>query len=250
MHTRVKTKQEIEYIRRSGEILKDINNFIIQSTKVGDSTKDLADRAYEKLKQYKDTKPVFLNYYGFPHVMCVSLNSQVIHGIPKADIIIKSGDLVSIDFGVNYMGMITDSARTFVVGKTNTNKQHLIEKTDQALLAGIEVVKNATSIGTISSEIEKVLTKSKLGIVREYVGHGVGHNLHESPDIPNYGVAGTGLNLQTGMTIAIEPMATLGNEAVYQENDGWTVSTVDGSLSAHFEDTVLVLDNSYEILTR
>lgn len=250
MQTRVKTKQEIEHIRRSGEILKEINNFIIQSTIPGDSTLDLADRAYKKLKQYNNAKPVFLNYFGFPHVMCVSLNSQVIHGIPRADAIIKSGDLVSIDFGVNYEGMITDSARTFVVGITNSAKQHLIEKTEQSLLAGIKVVKNTTTIGTISSEIEKVLTKAKLGIVREYVGHGVGHNLHEGPDIPNYGVAGTGFKLQTGMTIAIEPMATLGDEAVFQENDGWTVSTTDGSLSAHFEDTVLVLNNSYEILTR
>lgn len=250
MQTKVKTKQEIEYIRKSGAILKDINNYIIQSTKPGDSTMQLANRALEQLNSYKYAKPVFLNYYGFPHIMCISLNSQVIHGIPKKDQIIKSGDVISIDFGVNYKGMITDSARTFVVGNTNPYKQLLIRKTEEALLAGIAVVKDSTYIGTISAEIEKVLTKSRLGIVRDYVGHGVGHNLHESPDIPNYGKANTGFKLRTGMTIAIEPMAILGNESVFVEDDGWTVSTKDGSLSAHFEDTILVLEDGHEILTR
>lgn len=237
-------------MRRSGEILKEINEFVIKSTKPGDSTKDLADRANQRLSMYEDAKPVFLNYYGFPHVMCVSVNEQVIHGIPSNSKIIRSGDIVSIDFGVNYKGMITDAARTYVVGNTNSEKQLLIRETENALLAGITVVKNSTKVGTVSSKIEAILNKAKLGIVRDYVGHGVGHHLHESPDIPNYGEAGTGFVLKSGMTIAIEPMAILGSESVYTEKDGWTVSSTEGSLSAHFEDTILVQDNGYEILTR
>lgn len=250
MQTKIKSSKEIERMRRSGRILEEVLNFIIQSTKPGMSTKDLADLAAVNLAEYKDAKPVFLNYYGFPHVLCVSVNDQVIHGIPKSRKIIQDGDVVSIDFGVNYKGMITDAARTFVVGKTNSSKKLLVQKTEQALLEGISVVKNSTQIGTISAHIEKVLSNAKLGIVREYVGHGVGHELHEGPDIPNYGRLETGPMLSVGMTIAIEPMAVLGGEAVYIEDDGWTVTTKDGSLAAHFEDTVLVTDGGYEILTR
>lgn len=250
MQNRVKTTDEISDIRMSGKILESVIKFVIHSTKVGMSTKDLADMANSQLNGHKGAKPVFLNYHGFPHVMCVSVNEQVIHGIPSASKKIKDGDIVSIDFGVNYNGMITDAARTFVVGNTNSAKKLLIEKTEQALLAGIKVVKSSTHVGTISANIERVLNDSKLGIVREYVGHGVGHQLHETPNIPNYGVINTGQKLVSGMTIAIEPMAMLGNDDVYVEDDGWTVSTTDGSLSAHFEDTILVTDFGYEILTR
>lgn len=250
MQTRIKTRKEIANIRSSGKILEEVINFVIQSCRPGISTKDLADVATHKLTEYKDVKPAFLNYYGFPNVLCVSVNSQVIHGIPKSDFIINDGDIVSVDFGINYKGMITDAARSFVVGNTNDSKSHLLNKTEQSLMAGIKVVKNTIPIGTISAEIEKVLNNAKLGIVREYVGHGVGHILHEEPNIPNYGKAGTGFVLESGMTVAIEPMAVLGNEAVFVEDDDWTVSTKDGSLSAHFEDTVLVTDDGYEILTR
>ena len=250
MHNKIKTPKEISNIRQSGSILEQVIQFVVQHTKPGMSTKDLADLSLSKLNEHQHAKPVFLNYHGFPHVMCVSVNDQVIHGIPKSNKILHDGDVVSVDFGVNYKGMITDAARTFVVGNTNSSKRLLLEKTEQALLSGISVVKNTVQVGTISSAIQKVLDDAKLGIVREYVGHGVGHKLHENPNIPNYGVKNTGPELLSGMTIAIEPMAMLGNEKVYVENDGWTVSTSDGSLSAHFEDTVLVTDDGFEILTR
>ncbi len=250
MQNKVKTSEEIINIRRSGDILEQVIQFVIHCAKPGMSTKDLADLSFSKLNEYQHAKPVFLNYYGFPHVMCISVNEQVIHGIPKSNKILNNGDVVSVDFGVNYKGMITDAARTFVVGNTNSSKRLLLEKTEQSLLSGISVVKNTVRVGTISSAIQKVLDDAKLGIVREYVGHGVGHKLHEDPNIPNYGVNNTGIELLSGMTIAIEPMAMLGNEKVYVEDDGWTVSTSDGSLSAHFEDTVLVTDDGFEILTR
>ena len=250
MHNKIKTPKEISNIRRSGSILEHVIQFVVQYTKPGMSTKDLADLSLSKLNEHQHAKPVFLNYHGFPHVMCVSVNDQVIHGIPKPNKILHDGDVVSVDFGVNYKGMITDAARTFVVGNTNSSKRLLLEKNEQALLSGISVVKNTVRVGTISSAIQNVLDDAKLGIVREYVGHGVGHKLHENPNIPNYGIKNTGPELLSGMTIAIEPMAMLGNEKVYVENDGWTVSTSDGSLSAHFEDTVLVTDDGFEILTR
>lgn len=249
MQNRVKTPQEIKDIRASGKILEQVLILVQSSTKPGMSTKDLADIAAAELTRLGG-KPVFLGYYGFPHVLCVSVNDEVIHGIPRAEHTINEGDIVSIDFGVNFNGMITDAARTFVVGNTNSADKLLIQKTEQALLAGISVVKNNTKIGDISHEIEQVLKASGFGIVREYVGHGVGHELHEGPDIPNYGHKGTGPLLKSGMTLAIEPMATLGGGDVFVEADGWTVRARDGSRAAHFEDTILVTDDGYEILTR
>lgn len=239
-------------MRKSGQILRDVIQHVVKYTTPGMSTKQIADEAGRRLATYKNAKPAFLGLYGFPHVMCVSVNEQIIHGIPRSTKIIKDGDVVSIDFGVNYKGMITDSARTYVVGTTNSSKKLLIDKTEQALLTGISVVKNSTTINKISINIEQILSQAKLGIVRDYVGHGVGHELHEAPDIPNYSLSKASNNfiLKSGMTIAIEPMAMLGDEAVYTEGDGWTVATSDGSLAAHFEDTVLVTDNGYEILTR
>lgn len=249
MQNRIKTPQEILDMRRSGRILEEILIIVQKATRSGMSTKDLADIAAAELKR-RDAKPVFLGYYGFPHVLCVSVNDEVIHGIPRHDHIINEGDIVSIDFGVNFNGMITDAARSFVVGNTNSSDKLLIQKTEQALLAGISVVRNKTHVGSISAAIQEVLEKSHLGIVRDFVGHGVGHQLHEEPNVPNYGRANTGPVLHEGMTIAIEPMATLGGDAVMTDADGWTVRTRDGKRAAHFEDTLLVTADGYEVLTR
>jgi len=212
------------------------------------STKDLANLASAELKSLGG-EPAFLGFGGFPDVLCVSLNDEVVHGIPKPRRLINSGDIVSVDFGVIYNGMITDAALSFTVGKATPELQELVKITEESLYAGINVVKNGVKTGDIGHAVEKVLNKHHYGVVRDLVGHGVGHHLHEDPNVPNYGFPGSGVSLSKGMTIAIEPMATLGSKSVFMANDGWTIKTVDGSNSAHFEHTVLISEDHAEILT-
>lgn len=253
MFTKIKTEAEIEAMRTSGAILAKVLKLVQDSAKAGMSTKDLADIAAKELKSLGG-KPVFLGYGGtpaFPDVICISVNDEVVHGIPSSEQILRDGDLVSIDFGVNYEGMITDAARSFILGgdaKEQTKK--LLRDTEASMYAGIEVLRDGVRVGDISSAVQKVLVKGGYGIVRDLVGHGVGHSLHEEPDIPNYGFAGSGQVLKAGMTIAIEPMATLGTHAVTVDEDQWTIRTADGSLAAHFENTILITDRGYEILTQ
>lgn len=248
MQTKVKTIEEITAIRSSGQMLSTVLDIVCLEAKPGITTKSLADIAAKELKSLGG-EPAFLGYYGFPDVMCISVNDEVVHGIPS-DYVIKDGDIVSIDFGVTYKGMITDAARSVVVGTASKAKLALLSNTKASLDAGIDQLHGGVRVGDISSAIQGVLDASGLGIVRDLVGHGVGHNLHEDPNIPNYGRAGSGQILQSGMTVAIEPMATMGSHRVYTAADGWTVLTRDGSLAAHFEDTILITDSGYEILTR
>jgi methionyl aminopeptidase len=172
-----------------------------------------------------------------------------VHGIPKRTAIIQSGDIVSFDFGVIYNGMIVDNAISVLVDSDDSEKRKLLKTTEESLAAGLGVLKNGCKTGDIGQAIEKVLNRESLGIVRDLVGHGVGHAIHEDPNIPNYGKSNTGFRLKAGMTIAIEPMATLGTDSVFIDSDKWTVKTADGSLSAHFEQTVLISGEGYEILT-
>ena len=249
MITKIKTATEILAIRESGKITASILSSLKEQTKVGMSTKDLAVIAARETKAMGATAP-FLGYQGFPDVICISLNDEVVHGIPRTDRIIQSADLVSLDFGVNWRGMITDSAITFIVGKAkNSAAKDLVAYTETSLVAGMAVVHDGVRTGDIGAAVEGVLNKHHYGIVRELVGHGVGHNLHEDPNIPNYGRANTGPWLKAGMTIAIEPMATLGSERVMVDPDNWTVRTRDGSLSAHFEHTILITKDGWEIIT-
>lgn len=249
MLTKVKTAQEIVAMRESGRQLATVLQYLSEEITPGMTTKDLADLAAAQLKQLGG-KPAFLGYYGFPDVLCVSVNSEVVHGIP-GNYVIQDGDIVSMDFGVVVDKMITDGAITVVAGTTKNQKvSKLISATEQSLYAGIEQLKGGVRVGTVANAIEKVLKKQQLGIVRDLVGHGVGHELHEDPNIPNYGQAQTGPVLQAGMTIAIEPMATLGTEKVYCDRDGWTIKTADDSLAAHFEHTILITEHGYEILTQ
>ena len=250
MITKVKTTSELDAQRESGRMLATILGLVKDNIVVDITTKELANIAAKELKALGG-KPTFLGYGGFPDVICISVNSQVVHGIP-GNYALQVGDIVSYDFGVTYKGMITDAARRSIVsgGKPVNRNSLLVSGTEQALQAGIDKLKNGVRVGTISAAIQAKMEKFGFGVVKDLVGHGTGHQLHEDPNIPNYGRANTGMKLLSGMTIAIEPMSTLGSDAVYTAPDGWTVLTKDGSLSAHFEDTVLITDEGYEVLTR
>lgn len=221
--------------------------YLKANAEVGMTTKQLADMADKELRKLGG-KPAFLGYNGFPDVICISRNDEVVHGIPGKTVL-EDGDLLSLDFGVDYNGMITDSAITLIVGEGTGAKRKLVKGTEEALMAGISVVKDGVKTGDIGAAVEKVMTQYGFGIVRDLVGHGVGHQVHEEPDIPNYGMKGSGKVLSKGMTIAIEPMSTLGAERVVLDQDGWTIKTYDKSLSAHFEHTILILEDSAEIIT-
>lgn len=249
MMTKVKTTAEIRAMRESGAMLGAVLTLLKKSIKVGMSTKDLSDIAAAELKKLGG-KPAFLGYQGYTDVLCVSVNDEVVHGIPSPQKIIQNGDIVSMDFGVSYQGMITDAATSVVVGTTKDKKIHeLVATTEQSLLAGIEEIRDGVRVGTISHAVQMVLEKQHYGIVRDLVGHGVGHELHEEPNIPNYGKADHGPALKKGMTIAVEPMATLGTHKVFVDDDGWTIKTADNSLAAHFEHTILITEHGYEVLT-
>lgn len=255
MYTRVKTAAEIENMRTSGRMLATVLDVLKKQVSQGISTKELSDLAGKEVKSLGG-KSAFLGYQGFPEHICISVNDEIVHGIPNQDVIIKDGDIVSLDYGVNYNGMITDSAISVICGTNNpafvprNQIKQLVSHTEESLHAGLAVIKNGCTIGDIGFAVEKVLNSHKYGIVRDLVGHGVGHAVHEDPNIPNYGKKGTGAKLVAGMTVAIEPMATLGQEAIKVDDDGWTIRTKDGSLAAHFEHTVLITDTGCEILTQ
>jgi methionyl aminopeptidase len=249
MVTRVKTKQEIAAMRESGRMLATVLELLQKRLEPGMSTKDLAAIAAEEVKKLGG-QPSFLGYQGFPDVICVSVNNEVVHGIPRANKVIADGDVVGLDFGVTYKSMITDSAVSVIAGKPKQRRHiQLLEDTKKALQAGINSVHDQVRTGDIGWAVENSLKHRPYGIVRDLVGHGVGHEIHEDPNVPNYGRKGTGPWLSKGMTIAIEPMVTLGTDKVFIAKDGWTVMTADNSWSAHFEHTVLITETGAEILT-
>lgn len=247
MFTRVKTSDEIESMRTSGKMLATILDLMRKNTEIGATPEYLASLAAKELKSLGG-KPAFLHYHGFPNVICISVNEEVVHGIPN-NRELQEGDIISYDFGVNYKGMITDSAITVPVGSLKPEVEKLVLTTEKSLHAGLNQLKDKCRVGDIGAAVQKVLEDNKLGNVRDLVGHGVGHELHEEPNIPNYGTKGTGPTLLAGMTIAVEPMATLGTDDVVIDEDGWTVLTADNSLSAHFEHTALITENGHEIIT-
>jgi methionyl aminopeptidase len=250
MYTRVKTLSEQSAMRESGKMLAAVLSVLAGKVQPGMTTKDLALIAASELKGLGGEAP-FLGYGrpSFPDVICISVNDEVVHGIPGSRVI-DEGDIVSLDFGVKYKGMITDSALSVIVGKPKDQRHvELVEFTEKAMLAGINVLHDGVRTGDVGAAIQIVLDRKRYGIVRDLVGHGVGHEIHEDPNIPNYGRPGGGPVLHGGMTIAVEPMATLGGEAVYMADDNWTVLTRDGSWAAHFEHSVLITDEGAEILT-
>lgn len=247
--TKIKSQQEIEAMRVAGGMLAHVLVAVRNQTKPGMTTKDLAIIAKNELKALGG-QPSFLGYQGFPDVLCVSVNDEVVHGIPSDQRVLEEADLISIDFGVTYQSMITDSAMSYLVGEAkDKEKLSLIAATELALDEAIKVLKDGVRVGDISAAAQAVIEEHKYGIVRDLVGHGVGHELHELPNIPNFGKAHSGPKLAAGMTIAIEPMVTLGTHHVVMDRDGWTVRTADGKLAAHFEHTVLITESGHEILT-
>lgn len=249
MSSTVKTPAEIDAMRESGRILATILQILKQKSAPGLTPKDMSTIARRELKKMGG-EPAFLHFYGYPDIICISVNDQVQHSIPD-DRPFEAGDIVNYDFGVRYKGMVTDAGITICLGdKTTPDTARLIKGTRQALEDALKVVRHGCRVGDVSAAIERTLRKYRLGIVRELVGHGVGHELHEDPEIPNYGRAGTGPVLKAGMTIAIEPITTLGDPAIKEMGDGWTLKTKDGSFSAQFEHTILVTPTGCEVLTQ
>jgi methionyl aminopeptidase len=247
MFTRIKTSEEIANMRESGRMLAAVLKEIKKTVEPGMSGIDISALVRRELKAF-GAAASFLGYQGFPDVICISVNEAVVHGIPNKTAF-KAGDVIGFDFGVTFGGMITDSAFSMCIGKATKSQQRLLKTTERAMYAGIDQLKDGVRVGDVAAAVQKVLDAGNLGIVRELVGHGVGHYVHEDPNIPNYGISGTGHILAAGMTIAIEPMATLGDYHVKLEPDNWTITTVDDSLAAHFEHTILITQSGYDILT-
>ena len=243
----IKSDYEISLMRKAGNIVYRTHKYLEPYIKPGITTKELDKLAYDFIIS-QDATPSFLNYNGFPGSICTSVNDEVVHGIPS-NRKLKKGDIIGIDIGANYKGYHGDSAWSYKVGSVSKEKEYLLEHTEKALFEGLKQVKPGNRIGDISNAIETYANAHNLGVVRELVGHGVGSNLHEEPDVPNYGKKGTGPLLKEGMTIAIEPMLNLGTHKIYILDDDWTIITRDGSPSAHFEHSVVVTKDGYRILT-
>ena len=243
-----KSKFEINLMKQAGNIVALVHAAMKDAVKEGVTTKELDELAFKIIKENK-ADPTFLGYHGFPATICASINEQVVHGIPSNDVILKKGDVVSIDVGATYKGFVGDSAWTYAVGEISEDKQMLLKATEESLFAGLEHMKSNDKLENVAGAIEDVAKKYNLGIVRQYGGHGVGRQMHEDPFVFNYRTNNK-LILQKGMTIAIEPMLNLGCDDVEVLEDKWTVITKDKKASAHFEHTVHVTDNGPEILTQ
>lgn len=246
-----KTPEQVQAMRDGGKILATIFADLRAYVQPGMSEKQIDQWVDQQIKKHGAIATYKTDEVKFPGAICISVNEQIVHSVPS-DYVLETGDVVSFDLVIEYGGMKTDSAFTMVVGEPATGaKKHLINATERSLLAGIDAIRGeGTRTGDIGAAVERVLSDAKLGIIRELVGHGVGNEMHMGPEVPNWGRKGTGAVLHAGDTIAIEPMATLGGEKIQTSaEDGWTISTRDGSLSAHFEHTVLITEDGAEILT-
>jgi methionyl aminopeptidase len=244
----LKTKEEIIKIRKSAQIVKKVLEKLKTIARAGIATLEFDLVAMEELKKY-GAKPAFLGYQGFPKSVCISINNEVVHGIPSDKRILKDGDIVSIDFGVEYDGYFGDAALTVPVGKISNTAKKLIDVTEKALYEGIKNAKVGNKLYDISASIQEYVEKNGFSVVRDYVGHGIGKKLHEEPMVPNFGERGTGPVLKEGMVFAIEPMVNEKGFEVKVLDNGWTVVTVDNGLSAHFEHTIAITKNGPEILS-
>ena len=243
----IKSKREIELLKIAGNIVYQTHQYLKPFIKEGITTKEL-DRLAEEFIRSHDATPSFKGYEGFPSTLCTSINSEIVHGFPS-DRKLKNGDIISIDIGACYKGYHGDSGWTYTVGEVDEKTKELLKDTEKALFVGLEQVKPGNRVGDIGYAIEEYAHKHNLGVVRELCGHGVGTSVHEDPEVPNYGIPNTGPRLKEGMVIAVEPMLTMGSPRIYVHDNNWTVDTEDGSLSAHFEHTVVVTKDGYQILT-
>lgn len=243
----LKNQDEIRKMRESGRIAACVLGEISRLVSPGMTTRELDAKAAQIISAM-GAKSAFLGYRGYPGNVCISIDSEVVHGIP-GDRRIEIGQIVSLDVGVLFGGFVGDTATTVMVGVTDPEVIRLVMATEQALMAGIEMARAGKRLGDVSHAVETVVTRAGFSVVRDFVGHGVGRKLHEDPQIPNFGTAGAGPKLKIGMTLAIEPMVNMGGSAVNVLGDGWTVCTVDGKPSAHFEHTVAILEDGPEILT-
>lgn len=243
----IKSKREIELLKIAGKIVYETHQFLKPYLKAGITTKELDELAEEFIRS-KDATPSFKGYQGFPATLCTSINSQVVHGIPD-DTKLKEGDIISVDIGACYKGYHGDSAWTYTIGEVDDKTKKLLEDTEKSLFVGLNEIKPGAHIGDIGAAVEEYATTHHLGVVKELCGHGVGTSVHEAPDVPNFGKRGTGPVLKEGMVIAVEPMLTLGSPEIYIYDNDWTIDTIDESPSAHFEHTVVVTKDGYQILT-
>lgn len=248
MSVSIKSQREIELMREAGRILFEVHEELARMIKPGVTTWDIDHRGRELIEGY-GCKPSFLNYNGYPASICVSVNEEVGHGIPSKKHILKEGDIVSLDAGVIYRGYHSDAARTYGVGKISDAAQKLIDVTRQCFFEGIKFAKEGSHLHEISAAIGAYAESFGYGVVRDLVGHGVGSALHEDPQVPNFKQETRGMRLKAGMTLAIEPMINAGRYNVKWLDDDWTVVTTDGSLSAHYENTILITDGEPEILS-
>ena len=243
----IKDEREIELMRHAGLMVSKTHEYLKPFIKAGITTKEL-DKLATKFIESHGCVAACIGYEGYPSALCTSVNDTVVHGIPD-DYSLKNGDIITIDIVIGYKGYHGDAAWTYAVGEVDENKQYLMKHTEEALKEGLKEVKPGNRIGDISFAIQKYSENHNLGIVRELCGHGIGTNMHEDPDVPNFGTPHTGPILKEGMVICVEPMLTFGKRNIYILKDNWTIKTQDGSDAAHYEHTVLVTKDGYEILT-
>lgn len=236
-------------MRRAGQVVREVLELVRSKVKPGATTYDLEHAAESRLAEL-GVKAAFKGYHGFPCVLCTSVNSEVVHGIPSPKRVLKEGDIVSVDFGVVVDGYYGDAAITVPVGSIDEKAARLLKVTEESLKAGIAAVRPGATLGDVGAAVQEVVEAEGFSVVRDFVGHGIGTRLHEDPQVPNYGRRGQGQKLREGMVIAIEPMVNAGRPDVQVLSDGWTAVTQDGSLSAHFEHTVAVTAEGAEILTQ
>jgi methionyl aminopeptidase len=245
----IKTPQEIEKMRASGAILRQVHQAVEQAVKAGATTIDMERVAEAKIKEL-GAKPAFKGYNDYPACLCTSVNNEVIHGIPSAKRVLQEGDIVSVDCGVILDGYYSDAAVTHAVGAISAETRKLLDVTKASLEQAIQQVQVGSTLGDVGAAVQEMCEAEGFGVVRDFVGHGIGKSMHEDPQVPNYGRRGKGTKLKAGMVLAIEPMINAGSADVKVLKDGWTAVTVDGSMSAHFEHTVAVTKDGPLVLTR